>query len=196
MKKIFTLFCSIFLSTVMFAQNQYVCVIAPDTFNTKSYAANDGEHTIIGSDNQAYVFTTFDIMKSTQKGAIQSRKNTGSYIAFPTNLITDSIVFNLGSATTYLNFSVKADETTKEGIKVNDSIYYVIPGSYDSLKIVNASSYTAYVKAIEVYFHEDIITSSIENNVVNNNVIKFYNNGQIYIRKNNSLYNIIGTKVK
>jgi hypothetical protein len=195
MKKIFTLICSVLLTITIFAREQYVCVIAADTFNTTSYAANDGEHNIIGTDNQTYIFTTFDIMKSSKNSSIQSRKNTGSYIGFPTNLIVDSIVFNLGTSQ-YLNFSVKVNETNKDGIKVNDSIYYVILGSYDSLKVVNETKYTAYARYIEVYYHTNKVITSIENITMNDNTIKVYDNGQIYIRKNNVKYTITGIKVE
>ena len=195
MKKIFTLICSALFAITIFAQDQYVCVITADTFNTTSYAANNGEHNIIGSDKQIYIFTTFDIMKSGKYSSIQSRKSTGSYIEFPTNFIVDSIVFNLGTSS-YLNFSVKVNETNKNGIKVNDSIYYVILDSYDSLKVVNESAYTAYARYIEVYYHTNKVITSIENNTMNDNAIKVYNNGQIYIRKNNAKYTITGLKVE
>lgn len=195
MKKLFILLCSVILSIPIFAQEQYICVIAADTFNTTSYAANDGKHNIVGSDGQTYVFITSYIMKSGQYNSIQSKKDAGSYIGFPTNFIVDSIVFNLGTSK-YLNFSVKANETNKDGIKVNDSIYYVIPGSYDSLKVVNETKYTAYARYIEVYYHPNKITTAIQNAEETVKIIKTIENNQVVIIRDGIRYTVTGTKIR
>lgn len=194
MKKLFILIFSSIFCLGTYAQTKATCVLTADTFNTKSYAANDGEHNIVGSDGKTYVFTTFDVMQSSKYKSIQMRKKTGAYIAPPADVVVDSIVINLGTSA-YMNLSAKVNEDTVSPIKVNDTIYYIVPGQYDSLKLINASNYAAQQKSVVFYFTVASIQTKSEQIGIPVSLNKVLHNGTLYIQKEEELYTITGQKM-
>lgn len=136
MKKLLIVLMTVIFGCLNVNAEDYSLVLAADTFNTKSYAANDGEHTIYGTDGKPYVFTTTSVMKN-KYNQVQLSKggdHTNGTIEAIIPRIT-SIVVNLGTSK-YMNLTVVLDNDTIEPIHTDNCYVFTAENKANKLLMI------------------------------------------------------------
>ena len=197
MKKLLIVLMTVIFVCLNVNAEDYFLVLAADTFNTTSYVANDGEHTIYGTDGKPYVFTTTSVMKNKYNQVQLSKggdRTKGTIEAIIPRIT--SIVVNLGTSK-YLNLTVVLDNDTIEPIKTDNGYVFTAENKANKLLIVNDSKYAASQESITIYYEGEKKGTGVDDNqtVIIDKGEKTFYNGKFAIFKNGIIYNVDGKQI-
>lgn len=197
MKKLLIVLLTVVFGCLNVNAEDYFLVLAADTFNTTSYVANDGEHTIYGTDGKPYVFTTTSVMKNKYNQVQLSKggdRTKGTIEAIIPRIT--SIVVNLGTSK-YLNLTVVLDNDTIEPIQTDNGYVFTAQNKANKLLIVNDSKYAASQESITIYYEGENKGTGVDDNqtVIIDKGEKTFYNGKMVIFKNGIIYNVDGKQI-
>lgn len=184
------------LSSLMINAEEYSLIITADTFNTKSYAANNGEHTVYGSNDKPYIITTTNVMQNKyaqvqfSKAGDRDKGTLESMIPGITKVVVD-----LGTSK-YMNLTVIIGNDTIQPTNQGGVYTFNSKTKANYLLLTNDSNYAASQKSITIYFTDgDAVADGLEDIVVSNTPAKVLQNDQIVIIRDGKYYNITGQQL-
>lgn len=199
MKKLLVILMTVVFGCLNVNAEDYSLVLAADTFNTKSYAANDGDHIVYGSDDKPYVFTTTSVMKN-QYSQVQFSKGSADRTKGTIEAIIPEIskvVVNLGTSE-YMNLTVIIGNDTISPIATDKVYTFTAENKANKLLIVNDSkSRAASQESIIIYYSGEGKGTELNGNQTPmvNKVEKAIYNGQLVIYKDGKSYNVNGKQI-